>query len=1007
MRKYFRLLPQTMKKASAIMKFHSASGRLALLISLLPVLVHSSSGADARLRAHYLFSPDRQLHSELKPSAGGPGARIEGPIEFTKATLPPRAEFNDREGSLIISDDFSKLSLPTGELSVEAWVRLDKPAEWGAFIGAIQDNGSYERGWMLGYRGSRFAFAIASENAKALTYMTSSTDFEPGRWYHLAGVYDGASMKLYVNGTLENSSEAQSGPIEYPPTGFYQIGAYHDDDEYYRMQGAIHEIKLYEGVLSADAIAATWGDRRDEFPEPRPKPQIVSPSYGPFMDWTGRYQARFYWETDDAMPTRYTLDSPHGDVREGHSDNSVTEHEVTFDNLKPDVEYFFTIRFPDQDGRPVLSSRYMFDTSFFYWEAPDPGLEDPYADGGNESTDSASAGAIAADILEHSAISQGYAVVVDGTTGELARELAVQSRLKVVVLFPDHQSLQKGRHLLDKSGLYGVRVHAFGGSLEDLPFGPYFANLVISEKALLGGTGEPETAPSSVMRILRPSGGQVLVGIPPDQPGHVVSDWVDGLGSVSTRVFGASRSKSRYTFVQSTRGMLDGAGEWTHQYGDAANTSCSGDEIVGGEMKVMWWGDPGPRPMPDRGPRNPAPLMSNGRMYVQGDRILFGMDAYNGTILWNFTNPEMRRANLPRDCSNTVASSDYLYLAHGRYALAIDGQTGSRDIRFVNPADAPAAPHDWGYISVIGDYLLGSSVKTGSRYMGDDGEWYENFDDSQTSRVVSDRLFGFNRKDPSAKGLRFQYEGGAIINSTITIGDGTIYFIESRNQEAIDHPAGRLPISMLTDQHLVALDLETGKRLWEKSFDFSNLEFMSYLVYSNDTLVATGTDRNKNFHLYAFDTALSNTDETGEKTLIPTGGKLLWQESHKEDKGHHSGHLQHPVVIGNTFLSDQRSFDLRSGEILSRDLPERRGCGTMSAALNSVFFRHYFHGMWDLKTDERTQFEGIRSGCWLSLIPAGGLLLAPETSAGCSCTHSIQTTVAYIPTALQKLAAGQ
>lgn len=411
--------------------------------------------------------------------------------------------------------------------------------------------------------------------------------------------------------------------------------------------------------------------------------------------------------------------------------------------------------------------------------------------------------------------------------------------------------------------------------------------------------------------------------------------------------------------------------------------------------------------MPDRGPRNPAPLMSNGRMYVQGDRILFGMDAYNGTILWNFTNPEMRRANLPRDCSNTVAASDYIYLAHGRYCVAIEGQTGKRHTRFVNPLHSDGSPHDWGYLAVIGDFLIGSSVKSGARYLGDDGEWYENFDNTQTSRVVSDSLFGIDRHS-AENYVRFKYQGGAIINSTITIGGGVIYFIESRNPEAIAHSAGRLPISMLTDQHIVALDLKSGQRLWDRAFDFSSLEFMSYLVYANDTLIATGTDRDKNFHVYAFDTTMTQgTDESGEKTLIPTSGNLLWQESHKEDKGHHSGHLQHPVVIGNTFFSDQRSMNLKTGEILSKDLPERRGCGTMSAAQNSVFFRHHFHGMWDLKTDKRTQFEGIRSGCWLSLIPAGGLLLAPETSAGCSCTHSIQTTVAYIPTALQKIAGGQ
>ena len=71
----------------------------------------------------------------------------------------------------------------------------------------------------------------------------------------------------------------------------------------------------------------------------------------------------------------------------------------------------------------------------------------------------------------------------------------------------------------------------------------------------------------------------------------------------------------------------------------------------------------------------------------------------------------------------------------------------------------------------------------------------------------------------------------------------------------------------------------------------------------------------------------------------------------------------------------------------------------MSAAKNAIFFRHHYQAMWDLASNKRTQFQGIRSGCWLSLIPASGLLLAPETSAGCSCTHAIQTSVAYLPKA--------
>jgi hypothetical protein len=161
-------------------------------------------------------------------------------------------------------------------------------------------------------------------------------------------------------------------------------------------------------------------------------------------------------------------------------------------------------------------------------------------------------------------------------------------------------------------------------------------------------------------------------------------------------------------------------------------------------------------------------------------------------------------------------------------------------------------------------------------------------------------------------------------------------------------------------------------------------------------VVATGTDESKTFHTYAF-TAPAPVKISEEAQPVVFGGQPLWSDSHKEDKGHHSGHLQHPVVVDGVFYSDQRAFDLKTGEVVRSDLPERRGCGTMSAGKNALFFRHHFHGMWDLETNERTQFEGIRGGCWLGLIPAGGMLLAPESSAGCSCTFAIQTSVGYSP----------
>ncbi len=38
-----------------------------------------------------------------------------------------------------------------------------------------------------------------------------------------------------------------------------------------------------------------------------------------------------------------------------------------------------------------------------------------------------------------------------------------------------------------------------------------------------------------------------------------------------------------------------------------------------------------------------------------------------------------------------------------------------------------------------------------------------------------------------------------------------------------------------------------------------------------------------------------------------------------------------------------------------------------------------------------------RPGCWINIIPAGGLVLIPEASSGCTCGFSLQTSIAYIP----------
>jgi hypothetical protein len=123
----------------------------------------------------------------------------------------------------------------------------------------------------------------------------------------------------------------------------------------------------------------------------------------------------------------------------------------------------------------------------------------------------------------------------------------------------------------------------------------------------------------------------------------------------------------------------------------------------------------------------------------------------------------------------------------------------------------------------------------------------------------------------------------------------------------------------------------------------------------------------------------------------------MWDQGFAWARDHHGGKVQHPVVFGGKVFAENKVFDLKTGEALQIPVPSRRGCGTMSASANHLFFRNHNHETFNPDTGERSEWAAIRGGCWLNMIPAGGLLLTPEASSGCSCNNPLQTTAAFRP----------
>jgi hypothetical protein len=74
-----------------------------------------------------------------------------------------------------------------------------------------------------------------------------------GRWIHLAGTWDGATRRLYLNGGLE---AADTKPQQRPPSMFYlAIGRCGGFDGLYTA-GEIDDIRLYSRALTDAEVQA-------------------------------------------------------------------------------------------------------------------------------------------------------------------------------------------------------------------------------------------------------------------------------------------------------------------------------------------------------------------------------------------------------------------------------------------------------------------------------------------------------------------------------------------------------------------------------------------------------------------------------------------------------------------------------------------------------------------------------------------------------------------------------
>lgn len=150
---------------------------------------------------------------------------------------------------------------PTSGITVAAWVYINNfnptsPNASDIIKKGYDDNapGNY----LLRYTGSNktsyFRLRFADNTATAVATTTTLTT---GQWYHLLGSYDGNTMKMYINGTIE-ASQAVSKTMT-SNTDQLRIGRNIDVSWPYPVDGKIDDVRIYDRALKESEIDDLYG----------------------------------------------------------------------------------------------------------------------------------------------------------------------------------------------------------------------------------------------------------------------------------------------------------------------------------------------------------------------------------------------------------------------------------------------------------------------------------------------------------------------------------------------------------------------------------------------------------------------------------------------------------------------------------------------------------------------------------------------------------------------------
>jgi VCBS repeat-containing protein len=276
--------------------------------------------------------------------------------------------------------DLGNADLPTDAagLTLAAWIKVDDAGtiDERRIISKATGTSNENHYWMLSTydvgSDSRLRFRLKtgdSPTTGTTTLIANSGDLQSGVWHHAAATYDGAEMRLYLDGVLVGQA-AKTGQVATNASVPASIGRNPNGSGHW--EGLIDEVRVYARGLSPTEVFALAGQAVD----PDTDPPVISN----IQSSAGSITAAITWTTDEEATSRIEYGTSPAMGSSTTLDNTlVNSHNVDLAGLLPGTTYYYVLHSVDETGNASASSQQSFVTTAQDTLAPTVSLTSPTA----------------------------------------------------------------------------------------------------------------------------------------------------------------------------------------------------------------------------------------------------------------------------------------------------------------------------------------------------------------------------------------------------------------------------------------------------------------------------------------------------------------------------------------------------------------------------------------------------------------------------------------------------